>query len=223
MYRIIIITLICLIFQCCKKSENLNKDTNSDLSKEVYSKRAIDLNNEAMKIFLEKTRVFGHDRERNKRVINLLDSAIKIDSEYCLAYSNKVSVLLTLEKKEDAIECLQLAIHKCTDYAEGVSFLGMLYENGGDIKKADSLYIISLRIYQKRNKEKPNLFNTMNEIFLLKMLNKKDSAEYRLNNLETIYPQEIVTINDFRMQAQSFDRKRYIESIINKNTIKMNE
>jgi len=125
-----------------------------DNGKNEFNPKSVALNNEAV----DKLKV-----EDYQPALNLFDEAIQLDSSYYIAYNNKVTALVQLERYNDAIVTNKLSLNQKPDLAEGHLFLGMLLENEGDSIKAKESYKKAIQIFEERiSKDKMVESNELN-------------------------------------------------------------
>jgi tetratricopeptide (TPR) repeat protein len=99
----------------------------------------------------------SNDSMTLKLAICYLDSAISIEPDYYMAYTQKAMVLCKLSLRFDAINTLQIIVSKKPTYAEGLTMQGFIYEKLGDTLRAKSKYLQALQTYEKRDKKSSKL------------------------------------------------------------------
>ena len=208
------ILLVSGLSGCNKSDKKVKQEDGYCFSQKSYGYNVVSLNNKAMSILHLELMSIDKDTQKTRSILNLLDSAIAIDSTYYIAYCNKASLLFELNRTQDALQCMKLITDQCEDYAEGNMMIGIFYEILGETGEAHVHYTRSLRTYQKRNYIKKKLLNRQNEVFLYFMLNEKDSVAYIINNLNSEFPFEERSINEFKNEIKLYNKKAFIKSII---------
>jgi tetratricopeptide (TPR) repeat protein len=102
------------------------------------SKRALELNNRAVRALAEK------DLEQALRFVN---DAIALEPEFYNAYANKAAILEAMGRSEEAAGALATVINMKPDYAEVYIPFGVLREKAGNPDEATGIYRKALDLY----------------------------------------------------------------------------
>src|SRR5437867_3737760 len=116
----IICGYLCLIFLILDCQEHQSHD-NLDTKKGLNQALATDLNNKAEELL----------NSNPDSALILLDSALKFDSENYILYFNKGHVYISKGEYLKTIGIYKKMLIRKPDFAQGVTFLGMLYEKTG--------------------------------------------------------------------------------------------
>lgn len=207
-YIIAVLTII-----SCTQSSNYEKNSTSKKvieEKHIPSEKAISLNDSAVKLLMQITPFQDSSNSKlNKKALIYLNKAIKEDSIYQLAYSNKVDVLKNLGRYDEAIKTLNTATRLISGYAEAYSAQAFLYEKTGQLDSANLMYIKATNAYKKRiNREPNNINHQINLAFLLLFTEGKTEALYEIEGIieKTDNEQAI----EFKAVIKSFDREQFI-------------
>ncbi|WP_073402499.1 tetratricopeptide repeat protein [Mucilaginibacter sp. OK098] len=145
---------------------------------------SIKLNDSAMQLVMH----FGTDDKSVVNGINLLDKAIRIDSNYVTAYWNKFSFQNQLKQYNEALETVKHLLKLRPNDALIIALTGLAYEKTGDTISAAKCYKNALSNYDK-------ILDTMNlknksycglatgKAMILKLLNKNEQSDAYLKGL----------------------------------------
>jgi tetratricopeptide (TPR) repeat protein len=140
--------------------------------KTAYHPMAIRLNNKAIALIQE---------GKTDSALIFLDSAIKIDPSYHIAYANKSKIYCELGDLNQASVFAEKQILVKPDLAEGCTWTGLLFDKLGDTLKAFAYYRKSVEIYDVRllrNKDqKEAQANLLNKAFSLKLLGQEQMSQ----------------------------------------------
>jgi tetratricopeptide (TPR) repeat protein len=152
--------LITFIFSCTGKSQ--------ENSKIGYNPDAIELNNKAAEFVI---------KNKTDKALELYDKAIKLDKSNYFPHIGKANIYISENNYNKALYELEEAIKKKQDLAEFIFFVGVLYEEKGNVEKAKELYLKSIRIFDERiknpDKNKERDVNILNRALAKKFLNDK--------------------------------------------------
>lgn len=128
----------------------------------------------------------------------LLDSAIKVDSQFVMAYSNKVTILCQKGEYHKAVETLKKSLLLDSKRAEAILFLGMLYEKTGQINYANIEYLKAVDLFTVRlqKEDKFRSGNRLNRAIALILLGK-DEGRRELNTIIDENPKDEI-LSEFR-------------------------
>ena len=128
----------------------------------------------------------------------LLDSAIKVDSQFVMAYSNKVTILCQKGEYHKAVETLNKSLLLDSKQAEAILFLGMLYEKTGQINYANIEYLKAVDLFTVRlqKEDKFRSGNRLNRAIALILLGK-DEGRRELNTIIDENPKDEI-LSEFR-------------------------
>ena len=167
-------------------------------------KSATEYNDIAMEIYTSR---FLEDGNESDSVINVvldnLDMAIKTDSNYILAYTNKLDILKTIKRYPEAISvCDDLLKLKAPT---GGLFLqkGVLFEKLGQKNEALEMYQLASQMLKGKN----NLEEAVTKF----LLNDSVSAQNSLKNLKELNPRDSAMINEFIGILSSKNRNEILE------------
>lgn len=94
------------------------KIKNGKNAKIKYNADAIKLNNKSIKLYNEVWSLISkQDTVELFKAIDYLDQAIKLDSNYYIAYANKSKILVHIERYDEALNVLDKIIELRTDFA----------------------------------------------------------------------------------------------------------
>lgn len=142
----------------------------------------------------------------------LLDAAIKLDSNMHITYFNKMTVYCNKGEYFKAIEVTNQGLQKKPDFAEGRTFLGMLYDKTGQHNKANGEYLKAFQTYSDRLQkgDNKNPANELNQAVTLLLLGKEEGKK-KIEQLIAKNP------SDESLQSfKNFDKSAYIDSIFKK-------
>lgn len=133
-----------VLFSC---NTNVSDEKNRYEGQVKFNKEAMKLQQQADEAINEMT------ESKYIEALTLLDKSISLDSSYFMAYASKASVLVSLKRYNEAIKVLNFLVNKVKpDYAEGFSFLGLLYDKFGNDDSANLCYQKAIRIYTDKIK-----------------------------------------------------------------------
>lgn len=154
----LVILLIIIGLSSCKNSKESNHK---------YNPKAIELNNEAIKLSL--------DFKKDSALI-LFNKAIELDKSFHLPHSNKVGIYLKRKEYEKALYESEMVIKKKPELAESWFITGLLNEHQGNHKKANINYKKSIKIFTERINN-PNKRKDINNNKLNRALSKKFAGD----------------------------------------------
>lgn len=188
--------------------------TNQDSTKNYKSDPlSVELNNRAMTLWQNELLKDRPDSYTLALVIELLDSAITIDSSNYIPYTNKSNVLCNMGHKQEAVAVMEKCIKNKPGFAEGINFLGMLYEALGKKKEAMRNYENALAVFEKRYREKHSFNDRGNGIIVLLQLGRKKEADSLAGRLRYEFPERQKEIADFLTTYTSYNHDEMITGI----------
>ena len=165
-----------------EKNEEFPDTTGYKALNTEFNSRAIKLNNRAIDLYsyVGGEPVSKRDSLLLDSALVLLNKAIKIDTQYYLAYANKAMILSKFKKYPEAIEVLSYIVRIRPNYAEGFANQGFLYEKTGNYEKAVAKYHEAIEAYLRRLNEPYKIIDRVNIqadiAFMLLFLDGKDKA-----------------------------------------------
>jgi len=125
--------LVIIVVFCCNAC-NLAQE---------HKKEAERLNNKAIKLSSE-----SFESTKLMKSVELLDSSIAIDSNYILAYSNKISVLYELKQYKNILTTIEKMAEHSTDMAylfmvKGVAYLSLKQNQDAELSLKEAFKMAS--------------------------------------------------------------------------------
>lgn len=149
----------------------------------AFSKEVIELNKQAILLINER------NKKSYQEALTLLNKAILIDTNYYMAYSNKVMVLTKLGEYNKAIEVNKYLITTIKrDYPEAIMNLGLLYDKIGEKHLARKYYNEAINKYSDRIATSEDVLDMVNRAHLGYILDKKEGLE-EIDSLIKAYPE----------------------------------
>ncbi|MFC0878728.1 tetratricopeptide repeat protein [Saccharicrinis sp. FJH2] len=192
MKNFIFISACLIIISTCKgKEKNETKDvkilkTNKELTFDVDTSisDANKLNTIAVKLLRKSESKFIDKNEKDSTLrlsIFILNKAIKNDSNFYIAYINKAKALRNIGAINESILVLKKLI-KRESYAQGLLFLGLIYEKAGDMDMANDYYTKALEAYDIKFKSfEGTTMDEINREYVLLLLEGKEKSLKRIN------------------------------------------
>lgn len=143
--------------------------------------------------------------------LTLLNKATDIDSNYYIAFGNKVSIYASTGDYKQAIVNSQQVLRIKPDLAEAVVFLGILYDKSGQIKEAKEQYNLAIRLFDKRLlvSDKNQKANKINRVLGLLLVGEQTKGMEEIKKLQNEYP------NDLDLKAlNDFDKGKHIDELL---------
>jgi len=151
--------------------------------------------------------------------INLLDSAIKLDSTNYNSLAIKCQIECTLGKYEEAIKDINHILSIKKDYLVIKAAKGFIYEKMGNRNQAEKVYKEVLNDYNEKIKSDSNsIDDEINRNFIILLLDK-DAGIKAFEILHKSYPNN-KNINDLHETYYQFDREKFISSFCMGDVIK---
>lgn len=148
-----------------------------------FSAEVVKLNDQAVLLINEGNEISYQE------AIRLLDKAIRLDTAYYIAYSNKAVVLTRLGEYDEAINIYRhLVTNIKPDYPEAYTMLGMLNDKVGEKYEAIKYYKKAIEIYSERITGKEELMDMINRAHLKFILDSEKGLE-EIDSLIRIYPE----------------------------------
>lgn len=208
------------IFQAIKRSDSnkepLDTAKTKDLSKD-FNTSAKNLNNKAIEILsgVSGEPITSQDSLHLESALTLLNKAIKIDTQYYLAYANKATILSKLKRYNEAIETLERIVKIRPDYAEGIANQGFLFEKIGDNNKATEKYKGAIAAYIRRLNNPYKIMKRVNVqvdiAFMLLFTESKETATQAIDTIIARNPDSKVA-KYMKGTIMSFDRQEFIKN-----------
>ncbi len=200
----IVFLCICLLLTSCKHG--------TEEGKHIPNPTAIELNNRASQLIFQNN--LNEDLIRVDSILyealDYTEEAIRLDSMYYMAYSNKATILCKLHKFQEAIDALELVLKFKPYYAEGIQSQGFIYEKMNKPNLAREKYSQALRAYDHRiNKGDNELASLSSKAFLLIFIENKDAAIEEIDNLIERFPnnQEVLLM---KQTIANIDKEAFI-------------
>lgn len=195
--------------------ENMSNDTNIDLfdhGEIIFDKKAIKLNDEAMKkIIYARPPVTKNDTFVITDAISLLDKAISIDSTYYLAYANKATLLSCLNRMKESLAAMKAIIRIKPDYAEGYVYIGIIYEKLGLIDSAKINYNNAHVAYCQRIVNTNLIEDKINSAFVLSLVDKEKGTK-EMESLIENNPENETLLYWKKRLFDRFNREEFIKN-----------
>jgi tetratricopeptide (TPR) repeat protein len=142
-----------------------------------FNKKAVELNNKAIQIINGPGEKFKKVNQANL----LLDEAIKLDSRYTVAYSNKLQNLISIQNFKRAINVADSLI-KIKPYMGVYTAMGLLQQKTGNLKTATLNYnkALTLGLADYFKKPSPTMLCELSNLYFL--ISGKEKAISFLNS-----------------------------------------
>ncbi|MDD3788334.1 MAG: hypothetical protein PHO94_06530 [Petrimonas sp.] len=128
-----------------------------------------------------------------------LEEAIRLDRTYYLPYQQKANIYIKLHDTDKAIDASKKAVSVKPDFAEGWTYLGLLYKQEGDKRQSAESLEKSILLYDKRLVSLTDsgeiAANKLNKAWALMLLGKEPEAKAIL--------QELTSLNEYRSVAEA--------------------
>jgi tetratricopeptide (TPR) repeat protein len=208
------------VFQAIKDDDGEKRLIDTIKTKDLtqgFNTRAVNLSNKALELYsyVSGESITAQDSLNLELALDLLDKAIKLDTQYYLAYANKAMVLSKLKKYDEAIEILDRIIKIRPDYAEGIANQGFLYEKIGNIQKATEKYKDAIAAYLRRLnnpyiiKKRVNI--QVDIAFMLLLTEGKETAMQVIDTIIAINPDSKIA-KYMKGTIMSFNREEFIKN-----------
>ncbi len=170
-YIILFVLITASIFACNGQNSNKHEDLKNDkITQFNYNAMAIVERNIYNKLI---------NKDSLYLSLSYLDSAISLDSESLISYSNKAKILIDLGRLDDALLCLN-KINKMNDENRVIidQQIGFIYLKLNDSLKSRSAFLEAYKYQQALLKKKPELqlSITSNLAFLKLLIENKEAA-----------------------------------------------
>lgn len=203
---------------------------NSSITKSVYEMQihnfnidsvsintgSIELNNQASKIIISAEQIDNKEEKQDLylQALDLLNQSIKADSTNQIAFNNKVDVLIKLNRREEAIQIINLFYIKNIYDAEIVAEKGFILEKLGKKDKARDQFLKAISVYQNRPKKSINqiVSDKCNEAFLLVFIENRGKAMESLKSLRKSYPTQENIIDNFETAVLIFNKTEFLSN-----------
>lgn len=186
-----LVIIILISFSCCSNDHNIKVPQNNR-----FDSSAIILNNHAMDLMIN-----SYEGDNKSEIKQLLNEAIKIDSNFYPAYVNLSDILIQTNNLDSAFIVLKAAKALNENYLPVITKLAFLYDKNGDRINASKNYIKALKIYDEKVQKSTS--DLLNKYLIMTMLYGKDSALVEVNNQinDSIKPFLLQNINDFNKDS----------------------
>ena len=162
---------------------------------------AIKIHNNALELAQIK---YPSDLNVTQKSIKEIDKAIKIYPWNYLFYMNKAQLQMKLKNYGEALISARKGTEKNNQYAEGLEFQGLIYENLGQLDSAKILYSKAIDKYKIRLSENPDDQLTNRKIGLLYTIigDTNNSKAYLTDIYETseYYDKQMIERYDFYIE-----------------------
>ncbi len=203
---------ILLIYFAIISCGNHEKQTLRDVDKYLPDSSAVKLNNKAVKLI---GKISSLEDSLNfilfDSAIIYLDQAIRIDSLYLMAYTNKSQLFRKMGLLEKSLEVLNTVQKIKPGFAEVIVGQGFLLEKLGKGDLAFEKYKQALEAYRIRLRDDPTNIKIQSDIaFIYIFLEDQNRGIDEIQNLILEYPdnQELKAMEVF---IKGFDREKFIE------------
>jgi len=216
-YKYLYFLIFTIIFSACSDNiKNDEKNVVNLISKEQknVNPSAIIFNNDAMAIYSKNMfNPLPKVRLEFEKALEMMDKAIELDGDYILFYANKATILIKLERYNEAIESLGKISNIDSNYVESISLQGFIYEKLGENDNAYKKYQEAIDVYNYQLTQNPkNIEIKVNKIFIKMFLEGKEFAQLVIDSLSNAHP-ENESIDFMKETIKYFDRKNYIQNL----------
>ena len=216
-YKYLYFLIFTIIFSACSDNiKNDEKNVVNLISKEQknVNPSAIIFNNDAMAIYSKNMfNPLPKVRLEFEKALEMMDKAIELDGDYILFYANKATILIKLERYNEAIESLGKISNIDSNYVESISLQGFIYEKLGENDNAYKKYQEAIDVYNYQLTQNPkNIEIKVNKIFIKMFLEGKEFAQLDIDSLSNAHP-ENESIDFMKETIKYFDRKNYIQNL----------
>ena len=201
MKKICNVFLLINLFACNAQNKKIEKPT--------YKAEAVKLNNLAMDIYSRNL----ENKDSIRTSINLLSRAIKINSTYYLAYSNKADLLCDLGNYSQADSLLDTILTINPHLVTVKTLKAFILEKSGHLPEATILYNKVLTDYtQKLKTDSTNVSLMLNRAFIYFFTDGYEKGIKEYNVISSRYPDNKQVMN-MKESFISFERKKYIDDL----------
>lgn len=199
-----IFILFLLLTSACD-SEKISKEESNSVNP-----RAVELSNSAMERFQDFNLGTINNSDSLEVSLTELEKAIELEPNQIRFYSNKVSVLLTIGREDEAIEVLRKSIAINPDFAEGLSFLGFIYSKRGENETAQEWFQKASKVYNQRIEKDRFVVNSkVSKAFLLHFTEDKDAAKEAFEKVKQKYPENSEVLYSEQLFTD-FDKEQFL-------------
>lgn len=196
--KIIYISILIVVIACKSKNTDTPESHNimgykSGVKKEIsnpeHNNKQATFSAEVIKLNEQATLLINKRNETSyQEAIKLLDEAIRLDTTYYMAYSNKAVILTRLGKYNEAINIYRhLVANIKPDYPEAFTMLGMLYDKIGEKSTAKEYYEKAIQKYSDRIKKNEDVMDMVNKAHLNYILDMQKGLN-EIDSLIKVYP-----------------------------------
>lgn len=151
--------------------------------------------------------------QKYSKALNLLNDAIKLDSNYLPAYSNKLLIFEELKNYSEALKTTEEIREIKGIYPELFLTQGILLEKLSRSEEAEIKFKEALSLfYQKVESDTSSIFNDkINICYLILFLDGKEKALYQLDELKSNFPDRKESIEYHQTIIENFDWDEYFK------------
>lgn len=150
-------------------------------------------------VAMQEKAVLFMQKEVYDSALYYLEEAIRLDRTYYLPYQQKANIYIKLHDTDKAIDASKKAVSVKPDFAEGWTYLGLLYKQEGDKRQSAESLEKSISLYDKRLVSLTDSgeieANKLNKAWALMLLGKEPEAKAIL--------QELTSLNEYRSVAKA--------------------
>jgi len=199
-----IFILFLLLASACD-SEKISKEESNSVNP-----RAVELSHSAMERFQDFNLGTINNSDSLEVSLTELEKAIELEPNQIRFYSNKVNVLLTIGREDEAIEVLRKSITINPDFAEGLSFLGFIYSKRGENETAQEWFQKASKAYNQRIEKDRFVVNSkVSKAFLLHFTEDKDAAKEAFEKVKQKYPENSEVLYSEQLFTD-FDKEQFL-------------
>ena len=152
----------------------------------------------------------GSDPAKLDLILDLLNLAINCDSNFFLAYNNKVTVLSTKGEYQKVVKLLDEMLVFSDNNPQLIFLKGIAYEKLNDNATAEAVYKQAAVGYEKQLKLYPDSLQLITDkLFFTAFTKGKDEALSELNNYILKYPDKSI-LKDFQPMFENFSRDDFM-------------
>ncbi len=178
----------------------------------INHKIAQTLNDSALSLFMK----YSYQKDSLKKAVQFLDKAIKEDSSYVTAYSNRVSILCGLGDCQGALETLEKLITFRKTYPTPFILEGHILEKTGNLYEATQKYKIADSLYDSLIESKINVIqNKIGKSYLQLFLKSKDDAVIAFDKIKKDIPSK--NAKEITKLINDFDKDKFINDFCDCN------
>ncbi len=186
-----------------------NKYVNSTKKSNVIAKQCVALNDSAVSL-LNKYYFEGTNQAELDVILDLLNQAIACDTNYFLAYNNKVTVLNLKGEYQKVVNLLDKMLEFSNNDPQLIFLKGIAYEKLNAYNAAKTTYVQAAVEYEKRLKLYPDSLEIIaDKLFFTAFTKGKDEALSELNKYILKYPDKTM-LKDYQPMFENFNRDDFM-------------